>query len=530
MENRHPGPDGTENSTNTQSNKAEHVAAWFQRRHEYDRHILFADKTEKGNDDEDDEEDEKGTGKKAHRLRLGALTVQDRDAKPEPKVESANHADNAQAQESNDAPDQHVEVRDSQDAEYLELPTEPEHIAEVVTSDVADHEADFEQWEQELAAQGPEAGSADMQMAEDDDAEDDHVHIPRQRTGSSASAHHQPRRYSSTPRTHAATPLTAASAVYVQQSSSPAAASGGGGGRVPPMPPVGSPLGPSNPNGPNNPNAFNVFNSSNTLVSPVNPNVQAGHNPNKITDHEHEHGHPRMALATAAAIIVEHMVGKHYDKRIDRASRQRDAKLHEQIDDTRTMHEQVRQKTEAQQLELANEQARQRRVLETIRSATNNVERPIAAGRPERVVMPNTYVEAAVDAELRQDIEQATLKTVEAEARSQSKVVMERVAVAAEFDEPVERVYERRQEVKDEPSTPGGASGGASSIGSVLAKNGSTAGQQSAHGSSTGQNGSTGDPYHGNDPRHLDYRAAAIRGVGAGLAVIVLALMAYLLL
>jgi hypothetical protein len=75
---------------------------------------------------------------------------------------------------------------------------------------------------------------------------------------------------------------------------------------------------------------------------------------------------------------------------------------------------------------------------------------------PSVEVAPRQEVEAV---EPRVKLVPETDKFVEVQAKP--KVVMEQVAIAAEQDVPLERVYERRQEIKDDPSSGPQASGGA---------------------------------------------------------------------
>lgn len=508
MENRRPGPEDTENSTSTDSSKAdkaEGVIAWFTHQLDNEHHMMLASKSEKRGskeEDEEDDDDEDDFGvAKTHHLKLGGFTIQTGNEK------AASTSEFHEAEESSD--------------------------------EISQDTADFEQWEQEVAATSTEVGSADMQMAESDllvgephaekqhempiEAEPEEESQPdaqAQKVGKHSSNHHQSRT------SQAGTARTNLSQTAQPDVPKPPAAAGGGGGEVPPTDRAESAA--DLPDEPFENSQNTVFNVYDTLIDRSHTDALTDTSPNKIADHEHRHTHVGMGILMAAGLLAERMSRRGADKRNEKASRKRDDKLREQIEDTRAMHEQTRQKLESRQRQLTEAQDRQQQVLEHIRPTVNNIERTVAPGRSERPEPMIETVQAQTAAELHQHIEQGALPAPDAEAKIRSKIVMEQIATAAENSEPVERVYERRQEVKDEPGTPAGAaSGGAASIGSLITKHHST--QQYA-GKDTRDSSSRQSDASSSHGAGIDYRAAAIRGVGAGLAVIVLALLAYALL
>ena len=100
--------------------------------------------------------------------------------------------------------------------------------------------------------------------------------------------------------------------------------------------------------------------------------------------------------------------------------------------------------------------------------------------------------------------------------------VLKEAVTAAEVDAPVERVYERRQEVRDEP-TVASAAGGIMSVGTIL--------QQSGQPYLNDVQAASGGRPQSLDPIHQRevYKQAAQNGFMGAICIIVLAILAYLL-
>jgi hypothetical protein len=110
-----------------------------------------------------------------------------------------------------------------------------------------------------------------------------------------------------------------------------------------------------------------------------------------------------------------------------------------------------------------------------------------------------------------------------AEAHVQPEDLLKQVAAAAERNLPLERIYERRHEIKDDP----GMLQGASSVGSVLAGGTGTYGftglPASGHTADPLQQVSSSTP----DPTGV-YKTAAIRGFIGAIGIITLGIIAYI--
>jgi hypothetical protein len=560
MENSRPGPDETEKSSTTKSAKAEGVAAWLSRQRDNERHIIFGEALENKKDDSDKDE----SAKKAKRLRLGGLPIvaeespkegggsevstEVTDLKPDiniPEAEdrpegselpgeySAEPEDRAPVYEAtaelvSTAEMEHQEAAEEQAANRVE---QDFRAWEDELQTASSEEEDFKKWEQEFQTVESQT-SADLQMEANDEDPNAAYPVAPPRSVHGPRATPSTRLHGNAARARYAPPYAPAPV--------PAAGGGGGGGNI--VPPV--PGGPGNPNNPNNP--FGPYgnpntgpiSSANVVPLPVNPNVVLGGvTPNKVTDHEHRHGHPRLALAMAAGLLVEHMLGKRADKRIDAEMRKRTDKLREQIEQTQASQDEARRNLQEQQMRVVAEQDRQR---QTVEAQSVAVATQAAANRLQPSARPSAEVGAKAHRTVESGRQFGQTEHVEAspedipiigtdayaEAQARPKVVMEQVAAAAENDVPVERVYERRQEVRDEPSSPAGAAAGGAmaGAGSTL---GSGSGQYNAPVSDQGaqRSASTQKDSHESE---LDYRAAAARGIGGALALIVLAAIAYL--
>jgi hypothetical protein len=535
MEGSRPAPDETEKSSSTKSAKAENVAAWLSRQRDDERHVILGDVLE---DNEHDEKD--GKSKKSKRMRLGALPI----VIDEPHVSeaAATHQENEDEPKNSEA-DGTEYVIEAKDAHALHAPIEAsiKQYSETVeddghdaadrvstydaTAEVAstaelehldDQQADFDeqeaedfaQWEQQVEANGP----VNEHIDETDSVDD---------------AHNTPR----TSFSHSSRPTPSTRSRYGHPFSMPVAppvaggAGGGGGNSIPP-----TPGGPNNPFEPHNdPNMYPVS-SANTVPIPVSPNVLGGATPNVLHSHEHEHGHPRLALAMAAGLLVEHMLGKRADKRIDSEMRRRTDKLREQIEHTQATQAEARTALEARQMRAAVEQDRQRQVVEGLQAGAASqvhTEARMPSTRPvsETAAHTGPVVEVSNSS---QHVETQVIDTnTFAEAHVRPNIVMEQVAAAAENDSPVERVYERRQEIRDEPSTPAGAAAGGAA-GSDNGSQTSGSGQFSISTASISQDVSNNSAQRAGGPQNPDYQAAIVRGIGAAIALIVLALLAYL--
>jgi hypothetical protein len=122
----------------------------------------------------------------------------------------------------------------------------------------------------------------------------------------------------------------------------------------------------------------------------------------------------------------------------------------------------------------------------------------------------------------KEKLAEEAVRKVEAYERRQEAptVVLKEMLNAAEVNAPVERLYERRQEVKDEPGSQF-ASSGAAHIGSILQEMSNAKNNAVATGGSAKALGSQTTPEQ--------YRQAAERGFWGAIVILIFALMVYLL-
>jgi hypothetical protein len=547
MENSRPGPDDTDKFSSAKSSNEE-TAAWLQRNREVERNILFGVSKEKDEDDTEEEgesqEADSEEAKAARRLRLGALPVvlEERSEAPAAAEHGTEEAASEHAAETEENVPEAAEPAAYAEAGQVsaEVPEVSETpVAATETDDIAqweqqmnEHQASeqesFQQWEEETAqpqtAEQEDFQHWEQEMAEATPTSAETVTIPEEddEPEQPATAVHGPRaRPSSRPARPTTPPPVVSSPVIAGNVPPPLV---GGGGNTPPL----IPGGPNNPNynfGPPPPGPNMNMPPISPNMIPLGPNViPGGLGPNVLSGHEHRHGHPRLALAFAAGLLVEHMLGRRADKKIDTEMRRRTDKLRDQIERSQASQEQARQAMEAQQIRLTTEQDRQRQTLEHRQAAIANV--PVGARASQ---LPQAGIPRQPEAGMPAMPEQVPVINTDtyAEARVRPNLVMEQVAAAAEHDMPVERVYERRQEVRDEPPAGASGAGAAASVGSTLDSSAPSQQYGSMGSSPSAQPHQWDTSAHSPEERAAHYRSAAITGFGAALTLILLGLLAY---
>lgn len=296
--------------------------------------------------------------------------------------------------------------------------------------------------------------------------------------------------------------------------------------------------------------------------------------------HSHEHWHPKTFFALAGAILVSDMLGRSRDRKITRELRERTNKLKQIIDQHTGESEQqyAHSKRQVAEMQESYEDSRQKLAsrlerVESQRAATEaqpaqQQEQGVAATAPtvesllrmnqqtayvERGTMPtgerfmhtagSSPVAAAErgmsalfgtpESQPRGPIMPEIVPDTDrfAELQARPDMVMEQVAQAAEVGVSTEKVYERRQEVRDEASVSSGSQGGGAAAGNDTYASGFGY-QPTSAGSNqfadTQAQMAQGRSYQkpGSDMYHQAMRA----GFWAGIVVIALALIAVFVL
>lgn len=169
------------------------------------------------------------------------------------------------------------------------------------------------------------------------------------------------------------------------------------------------------------------------------------------------------------AVAAEHIGRKRADRQLGKRIDNLDTRLNQAVQ-TQNRAEQVAERQEQRTSTLESRQDRAESVNPMFaydRTETAPVHRMEPARQaPADAEQPQTEA-------MRQRPEVAAVPDTDrlAEMHARPDVVLEQVARAAEQDIAVEKVYERRQEVRDEPGrAPGPSGGGAQPVGAVMAK------------------------------------------------------------
>lgn len=167
--------------------------------------------------------------------------------------------------------------------------------------------------------------------------------------------------------------------------------------------------------------------------------------------------------------VLEYFLRRRAVKNVERQAKKETASLEKRLRQSNEATKRLQELTQKSQAQL--EQLRTKRETagnisrptERIEKVERTAERPIA-NKPEAVVLPvNSPEKISTTPDLRKDYERK-------EAVPQPERILQEVAKAAEKNAPIEKAYERRHEIKDEPSTSNSTTiaGGAVPIGALL--------------------------------------------------------------
>lgn len=292
------------------------------------------------------------------------------------------------------------------------------------------------------------------------------------------------------------------------------------------VPPAGTNPNWSAPGAGPSPNTLNA--SPNYTPAPANTIIQR---------HEVIHPADRWVPWIGIGLVAEHIGRKRADRKLERRFTRNIDRLDRKAEDTATVQarlEQANARLTATQREVSSRMqaaesvASVRDVLPGIHPAESTIKstevlatQQTANGRAEAV---------ASSPELTQEKQPLIPQTdALAERHVKPEVVLEKIATAAEKNAPLEKVYERRQEVKDEQSSPVSA-GGAAAVSDILSRSAT-----GARFSASDQAGSAAHEVH--DASHAtstnggyNYKTAAAAGAGAALVLLVLAAVAYFIM
>ncbi len=220
-----------------------------------------------------------------------------------------------------------------------------------------------------------------------------------------------------------------------------------------------------------------------------------------------------------ALLGAEYLARKKADRKLRTEVAQRTDKLEEND---------KRNETATARLETLVRQNRER--LETLKRERSHKTEVLTTPPPalevdrqeQRPFVPSPEVSVS-----KKTVEQEVPPAIDKPEQQGSQRIMQEVAEAAEHNSPVERVFERSHEVKDDKTNPAGAS----AVGSIIAnKQLQQPVSTTSHSPVSSRPSSTGDlPVIYDDPRKGLYAQAMRNGFWAAVLIIILGIIAYLL-
>lgn len=239
---------------------------------------------------------------------------------------------------------------------------------------------------------------------------------------------------------------------------------------------------------------------------------------------------PGMVLPVAL-VGLEHLGRKKADKKLEKRVDEKIAVTNKEVNRNATLQQELETLTRhnSEQLE-ALKRAREARAVEYAQPVENAAERsPVAPA--ERIITkeqpkpsPDKLVQnPEVKEQVRSVVEQQVKEEIQPER------ILEQIADAAEHDLPVERIFERSHEVKDDNAVPVGT---AASVGAVMNAQAATNHYQALNQMQQPVDMPQGAPvrFATEEATRAAYKQAAMRGFWAAVMIIILGSIAYLVI
>lgn len=255
---------------------------------------------------------------------------------------------------------------------------------------------------------------------------------------------------------------------------------GGGSGLPPIVPPITPGLG--GPNAPlQTPNIFMGYSGATApnTIGPFSPNISPS-----APEIDRSGAFRKLAILMGAGLLVEHMLGKSYDKKLERKFSSSVSVIEKQVKQNQQIQQRLEMAYEKHKQEIAELRAGQPEAtmaapveLQTGTSRATELQRPVQgdviAGLPAielgASVLPRaqganretttesikSILESQNITRHQESISESLDEAIKAELKpntesQMSKLVLEQAAAAAENNIAVEKVYERRSEIKDD--------------------------------------------------------------------------------
>lgn len=229
---------------------------------------------------------------------------------------------------------------------------------------------------------------------------------------------------------------------------------------------------------------------------------------------------PGMVLPVAL-VGLEHLGRKKADKKLEKRVNEKIAATSKEVEQSLALQQELAalRRQNSEQLE-ALKHARVEKPIESTQPANRIVEQP-QPNRPERVANPEKPM---VMPEVREQSWSSSEQQPKEEIKPER--ILEQIADAAEHDIPVERVFERSHEVKDDKSMPGAATSVGTLVNSHAAANQYQALQQGKQLTANIPSGTL--PFVSDPVAAAAYKQAVKLGFWAAIMIIILGSIAYL--
>lgn len=226
---------------------------------------------------------------------------------------------------------------------------------------------------------------------------------------------------------------------------------------------------------------------------------------------------------------AEYIARKRADRKLEGRLNEKIKASQEQLDDTATLQQEIETvvKQNREQLD-ALKQAREGQVPVEAPPIQKIIERPSAA-RSERVTTPEQKIGSTERVQSNPEVKEQLRPLVERNVTKeevQPEKIMEQVADAAEHDIPVERIFERSHEVKDDRTVPGAAASVGAVMNSQAVANQYQALQQVKQ--PVGTPGGGPLPFVSDSAARIAYKQAVKMGFWGAVMIIILGAIAYL--
>lgn len=234
------------------------------------------------------------------------------------------------------------------------------------------------------------------------------------------------------------------------------------------------------------------------------------------------------AVLPVVLVGAEYLARKKADRKLEGRMNEKIKDSKEKLDHTAVLQQELETvvKQNREQLEALKRAREGQAPVESGPSARNTIERPPTAPK-ERITTVEQPIRSPEAAKYTPEVKEQPRLVVEREVKQevQPEKILEQVVDAAEHDMPVERIFERSHEVKDDKTVPGAAV----SVGAVMNAQAAVNQYQDLRQAKQSVGTQGGPlPFVSDSAAHKSYKQAVKMGFWAAVMIIILGAIAYL--